>query len=120
MGQRHAVIPERSLPQHASELDADLHQDLGDIAGLFRQGGGTVLLPLHGLIAPLRHAQDVVAVQQKILVAAPFLEAAFLRQELDVILGDLQLSLFDEFSVAGELRADKPARQRQNAEIVPV
>ena len=111
MGQRHAVIPEGALPEHAAKLDADLHQDLGDIAGLLRQGCGAVLLPLHGLIAPLRDAQDVIAVQQEILVAAPFLEAAFLRQELHIILGDLQFCLFDEFSVAGELRADKPARQ---------
>ena len=107
MGERHAVIPEGALPEHAAKLNANLHKDLGDIAGLLRQGSGTVLLSLHRLIAPLRDAQDVIAVQQEIVVAAPFLETAFLRQELCIILSDLQLCLLDEFSISGKLCADE-------------
>jgi hypothetical protein len=101
-------------------LCANPYQHLRDAPGLLGQRIGPGLFFLQRFITPLGSAQNVIALLQKILVTAPLFEAAFLRKKFDIILSYLQLNLLDEFPMAPTLRADKPSRQRQNAEGIPV
>src|SRR5215216_2284345 len=120
MGKCHAVIPVGALPQYTAEGCADLYQNLGNAFNLFGERTRTGLFLLYRLVAPLSDIQNVISIQQQFIIAAPFLEAAFLSKKIHVVLCSLQFGLFNEFSVVDKLRADEPAGKRQDAEIIVV